>query len=141
MQEGQLRDVYTGGRQESAVAANIERALTQRDEFGRIMTPKERFRVLNYGCVRVYSLFVYTWYLPRTGCLPIDAHHDAQGALPRAQLRVRACGLSRTGCSHPIRRFFLNPSFLNSSCRQCWLDTKGWLQAQPAVYWSSIAAA
>ncbi len=32
------------------MAANIERALTQRDEFGRIMTPKERFRVLNYGC-------------------------------------------------------------------------------------------
>ena len=52
-QEGQLRDVYTGGRQESAVAANIERALTQRDEFGRIMTPKERFRVLNYGCAPV----------------------------------------------------------------------------------------
>ena len=49
-QEGQLRDVYTGGRQETVVAANIERALTQRDEFGRIMTPKERFRVLNYGC-------------------------------------------------------------------------------------------
>ena len=37
------------------MAANIERALTQRDEFGRIMTPKERFRVLNYGCALVFA--------------------------------------------------------------------------------------
>jgi len=46
--EGQLTDVYTGGRQDNYHAAAIERALTQRDEFGNIMTPKERFRNLCY---------------------------------------------------------------------------------------------
>ena len=46
--EGQLTDVYTGGRQDNFHAAAIERALTQRDEFGNIMTPKERFRNLCY---------------------------------------------------------------------------------------------
>jgi hypothetical protein len=30
------------------MAASIESALTRRDEFGRIMTPKERWRELNY---------------------------------------------------------------------------------------------
>ena len=48
--EGQLTDVYTGGRQDNFHAAAIERALTQRDEFGNIMTPKERFRNLCYRC-------------------------------------------------------------------------------------------
>ncbi len=47
---GQLKDVYSGGRQSSALEEKIERALTQRDEFGNIMTPKERFRHLCYGC-------------------------------------------------------------------------------------------
>jgi hypothetical protein len=28
------------------MAQRIETALTQRDEFGRVMTPKERFRVM-----------------------------------------------------------------------------------------------
>lgn len=46
---GQLKDVYSGGRQSSALEEKIERALTQRDEFGNIMTPKERFRNLCYG--------------------------------------------------------------------------------------------
>lgn len=41
-----LDDVYKGGDHESQREANIERALTQRDEFGRLMTPKERFRDL-----------------------------------------------------------------------------------------------
>ena len=40
--------MYTGGRQDNFHAAAIERALTQRDEFGNIMTPKERFRNLCY---------------------------------------------------------------------------------------------
>jgi U4/U6.U5 tri-snRNP-associated protein 1 len=43
-----LQDVYTGGAHEEATAQRIEVALTQRDEFGRIMTPKERFRQLCY---------------------------------------------------------------------------------------------
>lgn len=47
--DGQLKDVYTGGRHEGAIAAAIERALTQRDEFGNVMTPKERFRSLCHG--------------------------------------------------------------------------------------------
>ncbi len=37
---------HAGGAQEDAVLQRIEAALTQRDEFGRVMTPKERFRVL-----------------------------------------------------------------------------------------------
>lgn len=41
-----LEDVYTGGSQEDRLARSIEAALTQRDEFGRVMTPKERFRTL-----------------------------------------------------------------------------------------------
>lgn len=41
-----LDDVYTGGAQEEPLARSIEAALTQKDEFGRVMTPKERFRSL-----------------------------------------------------------------------------------------------
>lgn len=41
-----LEDVYKGGNHEDRISAHIEQALTQRDEFGRIMTPKERFRDL-----------------------------------------------------------------------------------------------
>ena len=41
-----LDDVYRGGNHQSLRDANIERALTQRDAFGRVMTPKERFRDL-----------------------------------------------------------------------------------------------
>ena len=40
-----LEDVYTGGGQDDRVARSVEAALTQKDEFGRTMTPKERFRV------------------------------------------------------------------------------------------------
>lgn len=53
---GQLKDVYSGGRQSSALEEKIERALTQRDEFGNIMTPKERFRNLCYRYGRRASL-------------------------------------------------------------------------------------
>ena len=45
---GDLRDVYTDGRHEERIASDIERALTERDEFGRILTPRERFRRLCY---------------------------------------------------------------------------------------------
>ena len=46
----QLADVYTGGRHDSNMDAHIEAALTRRDEFGRVMTPKEAFRALCYKC-------------------------------------------------------------------------------------------
>ena len=39
-------EVYKGGNHADRMSASIEQALTQRDEFGRIMTPKERFRDL-----------------------------------------------------------------------------------------------
>lgn len=41
-----LDDVYQGGSHEDKIAADIEQALTERDEFGRVLTPKERFRRL-----------------------------------------------------------------------------------------------
>ena len=49
MKKGKLQgldDVYTGGQHKDKLAADIEQALTQRDEFGRVLTPKERFRDL-----------------------------------------------------------------------------------------------
>ena len=49
-----LDDVYTGGTQEDRMARSIEAALTQRDEFGRVMTPKERFRTL---CHQFHGIF------------------------------------------------------------------------------------
>jgi U4/U6.U5 tri-snRNP-associated protein 1 len=45
---GGFKDVYTGGQQEDRIAAHVEAALTQRDEYGRILTPKEAFRKLCY---------------------------------------------------------------------------------------------
>jgi U4/U6.U5 tri-snRNP-associated protein 1 len=49
-----LEDVYTGGTQEDRMSRSIEAALTQRDEFGRVMTPKERFRTL---CHQFHGIF------------------------------------------------------------------------------------
>ncbi|KAI7842246.1 hypothetical protein COHA_003887, partial [Chlorella ohadii] len=43
-----LEDVYTGGRQEDKLALDVEVALTRKDEYGRILTPKEAFRQLCY---------------------------------------------------------------------------------------------
>eukprot|EP00798_Chlamydomonas_sp_ICE-L_P011063 gene11063-18670_t len=43
-----LGDTYTGGAHEEHYARSIETALTKKDEFGRILTPKERFRDLCY---------------------------------------------------------------------------------------------
>ncbi|KAK9806920.1 hypothetical protein WJX72_007494 [[Myrmecia] bisecta] len=43
-----LEDVYKGGAHEDKIAADVELALTQRDEYGRVMTPKERYRQLCY---------------------------------------------------------------------------------------------
>ena len=43
-----LEDVYTGGRHTEQMAADIEVALARRDQWGRIMTPKEAFRSLSY---------------------------------------------------------------------------------------------
>ncbi|KAG2440237.1 hypothetical protein HXX76_004349 [Chlamydomonas incerta] len=41
-----LDDVYSGGRQTDRVARSVEAALTIKDKFGRVLTPKERFRQL-----------------------------------------------------------------------------------------------
>ncbi len=46
---GGFSDVYTGGCHDNELAANVEVALTRKDEFGRIMTPKEAFRQLCYS--------------------------------------------------------------------------------------------
>ena len=43
---GGYKDVYTGGRSEDRLAQDVEVALTKKDKFGRILTPKEAFRVL-----------------------------------------------------------------------------------------------
>ena len=43
---GGYKDVYTGGREEERIARDVEVALTKRDEFGRVLTPKEAFRQL-----------------------------------------------------------------------------------------------
>ncbi|KAL4429830.1 hypothetical protein ABPG77_010947 [Micractinium sp. CCAP 211/92] len=43
-----LDEVYTGGRQEDKLALDVEVALTRKDEYGRILTPKEAFRQLCY---------------------------------------------------------------------------------------------
>lgn len=41
---GGYQDVYTSGRSEDEIAANVEVALTRKDEYGRVLTPKEAFR-------------------------------------------------------------------------------------------------
>ncbi|KAG2454998.1 hypothetical protein HYH02_000823 [Chlamydomonas schloesseri] len=41
-----LEDVFTGGRQTDRVARSVEAALTVKDKYGRVLTPKERFRQL-----------------------------------------------------------------------------------------------
>lgn len=46
---GGYKDVYTGGRTEDQLAADVEVALTRKDEFGRILTPKEAYRHLCYS--------------------------------------------------------------------------------------------
>ena len=42
--------VYQGGGHKEKLASDIETALTRRDEFGRVMTPKEAFRALCHKC-------------------------------------------------------------------------------------------
>lgn len=43
-----LEDVYTGGSEKDKYARDVEAALTRRDEYGRIITPKEAYRQLCY---------------------------------------------------------------------------------------------
>jgi len=43
---GGYKDVYSGGRTEDKLALDVEVALTRKDEYGRILTPKEAFRQL-----------------------------------------------------------------------------------------------
>lgn len=40
-------DVFTGGRTDDRLALDIEVALTKKDEYGRVLTPKEAFRQLS----------------------------------------------------------------------------------------------
>lgn len=49
-----LESVYTGGRSEDAVANSVERALTRRDMYGRVQTPKQAFREL---CHNFHGIF------------------------------------------------------------------------------------
>ncbi len=41
--------MYTGGRHQDRVARSVEAALTVRDKYGRVLTPKERFRQICYS--------------------------------------------------------------------------------------------
>jgi U4/U6.U5 tri-snRNP-associated protein 1 len=50
---GGYKDVFTGGRNETQLATDVEVALTKRDEFGRVLTPKEAFRQL---CHRFHGI-------------------------------------------------------------------------------------
>lgn len=43
---GGFKDVYTGGSEEDKLARDVEIALTKKDQYGRILTPKEAWRQL-----------------------------------------------------------------------------------------------
>lgn len=43
---GGYKDVFTGGRSEDKLALDVEVALTRKDEYGRVLAPKEAFRQL-----------------------------------------------------------------------------------------------
>lgn len=55
-----LEDIYKGGNHTDRISTSIEQALTQRDEFGRIMTPKERFRDLCHKWVITLPCCLYS---------------------------------------------------------------------------------
>lgn len=92
-----LEDVYTGGSSEDRVVRSVEMALTRKDEFGRVMTPKERFRQLCYQfhgkvCVQLcigYDLCSEQASVREGG----RARHDAKGALPTAVLPLPRQGV------------------------------------------------
>lgn len=75
-----LEDVYTGGRQERPLDARVEAALTRRDEFGRVLTPKESFRQLCYKYVLsiICNLEPLTWVLMTVtkGVVADDCHYS-----------------------------------------------------------------
>ena len=43
-----LEDVYQSGAHQDEVANRVELALTRRDEYGRVLTPKQAFREVSY---------------------------------------------------------------------------------------------
>lgn len=45
---GGYKDVFSGGNQDDRLAQSVEVALTRRDEYGRVLAPKEAFRQLCY---------------------------------------------------------------------------------------------
>ena len=48
-----LEDVYQSGAHSDEIANRVELALTRRDEYGRVLTPKQAFREVSYRCVCV----------------------------------------------------------------------------------------
>jgi U4/U6.U5 tri-snRNP-associated protein 1 len=48
MRDNNVRDVIESYNDDNQFAQDIESALTRKDEFGRVMTPKEAFRQLCY---------------------------------------------------------------------------------------------
>ena len=43
-----LEDVYQSGAHRDEIANRVELALTRRDEYGRVLTPKQAFREVSY---------------------------------------------------------------------------------------------
>ncbi len=43
-----LEDVYQSGAHSDEIANRVELALTRRDEYGRVLTPKQAFREVSY---------------------------------------------------------------------------------------------
>ena len=93
-----LDEVYKGGRHDHRLAEKIESALTQRDEYGRVMTPKERFRQLAYQCVSclcVKRCCMWNWSVWRK----IEGH--AAGFMASRPARI----LWRSGSARQGRRW------------------------------------
>ena len=51
-----LEDVYQSGAHADEIANRVELALTRRDEYGRVLTPKQAFREVSYRCVQCSRL-------------------------------------------------------------------------------------
>ena len=49
-----LEDVYQSGAHSDEIANRVELALTRRDEYGRVLTPKQAFREVSYRWVLVW---------------------------------------------------------------------------------------
>ncbi len=75
--------MYSGGLHEDRLQRSIEAALTTKDEFGRVQTPKERFRRLCHECVR-----------PACAAAPYALHTQlcpSRPAIPPSQQALFGC--------------------------------------------------